>query len=158
MKNFQKNPDLGEQEIKVRIYSMIVMGSILGDGSDYRDKIAADRAIHFLNNKAVCAFFSNPKVFTPLQSADGESFDQQLSFYLPGDTVLLGLFNFDKDKLFAQNFPVKSLGLSGRKYIIKDFMTDEPVGAIERGQASFSLSVAAKDALLVKLVPAGDPR
>ncbi|MES1159162.1 MAG: hypothetical protein ABUM51_00250, partial [Bacteroidota bacterium] len=28
MKNFQKNPDLSEQEIKVRLYAMMVMGSI----------------------------------------------------------------------------------------------------------------------------------
>lgn len=155
MKNFQKNPDLSEQEVKVRLYAMVVMGSILGDGSDYRDTIAAGRAAHFLDNKAVCAFFSQPRAFTPLQAADGESMDQQMAFYLPGDTVLLGLFNFNKEKEYKQSLALKTIGLLPEKYIIQDFMTGAAVGSIEKGQASFSLTVTVKDALLVRLAPAG---
>jgi hypothetical protein len=34
-------------------------------------------------------------------------------------------------------------------------MTGAAVGSIEKGQLSFSLTVAVKDALLVKLAPAG---
>ncbi len=85
MKNFQKNPDLSEQEIKVRIYAMMAMGSILGDGSDFRQPLAAERAKKFLDNPSICAFFSHPRAFTPLQFADGDSFDQQLAFYLKAD-------------------------------------------------------------------------
>ncbi|MDB5135647.1 MAG: hypothetical protein JWP37_2250 [Mucilaginibacter sp.] len=153
MKNFEKNPDLTESEIKVRIYAMMSMGSILGDGSDFRNKIAADRARIFLNNKDVCAFFGDPKAFTPLKFSDGGSFDQQLTFYLPGDTTLLSMFNFDKEKKFSPTFTAKELGLANQKYIIKDFLTDAVLGQIEAGQPSFTLSIENKDALMVKLVP-----
>jgi alpha-galactosidase len=153
MKNFQKNPDLTEQEIKVRIYAMMSMGSILGDGSDFRNKIAADRARVFLNNKDICAFFSDPKAFTPLKFSDGVSFDQQLTFYLPGDTTLLSIFNFDREKKFSPVFTAKELGLANQKYIIKDFLTDAVLGQIEAGQPSFTLNIEKKDALMVKLVP-----
>jgi hypothetical protein len=153
MKNFQKNPDLTEQEIKVRVYAMMAMGSILGDGSDFRNKLAADRAKIFLNNKDVCAFFSDPKVFTPLKFADGKSFDQQLTFYLHGDTTLLSLFNFDKEKTFSQTFTTEELGLENKKYVIKDFLTDAVLGQIEAGQPTFPLSIQNKDALMVKIVP-----
>jgi alpha-galactosidase len=153
MKNFQKNPDLTEQEIKVRLYSMMVMGSILGDGSDFRHPVAAGRAKRFLNHKALCAYFSDPKAFTPLQWADGESFNQQLSFYLPGDTTLLGLFNFDTAKTYIPAINSRDIALANKQYIIKDFLTGAVVGQIEKGQNSFSLSVPVKDALVVKLEP-----
>jgi hypothetical protein len=153
MKNFQKNPDLSEQEIKVRIYAMMAMGSIFGDGSDFRNKMAAERANKFLNNKYVCAFFSHPKAFTPLRFADGESFDQQISFYLKGDTALLAMFNFSGQQEFTDTYSRKAVGLNNGKYLIKDFMTDEQLGTIEKGQDSFSITVPEKDAHLVRLVP-----
>lgn len=156
MKNFQKNPDLTEQEVKVRLYAMMVMGSILGDGSDFRNKLAADRARLYLNNPQLCAFFSDPKVFTPLKFSDGESFDQQLSFYLKGDTALLGLFNFHKEQAWDATLDRVTLGLENRKYVIRDFLTDAVLGNIEKEQAAFRLTVNSKDALLVKLVPVNE--
>jgi hypothetical protein len=152
MKNFQKNPDLSEQEIKVRMYSMMTMGSILGDGSDFRNKLAADRAKMYLNNKNICEFFSDPKAFTPLKFADGESFDQQLAFYLKGDTTLVSVFNFDKEKPMQQEIFLKDLGLANGHYLLKDFLTDAVVGEVEAGKASFTLKVEHEDAALVKIV------
>ncbi|WP_183561488.1 hypothetical protein [Mucilaginibacter sp. SP1R1] len=153
MKQFQKNPELSEKEVKVRLYAMMAMGSILGDGSDFGDKLAADRAKIYLNNKNMAAFFSNPKAFTPLKFADGETLDQQLSFYLPAKVPLLSLFNFDKQKTFTQQWHRGDLNLGARAYLIKDFLTDAPLGKIAKGQDVFSLTAATEDALLVKLVP-----
>lgn len=153
MRSFQKNPQLNSQEIKVRILSMIAMGSILGDGSDYRNEVAAERARHFLNNKNVCAFFSTPKVFTPLKFSDGESMNQQISFYLPGDSTMLAMFNFDTLRVFKETFTRKALGLTKQKYILHDFLTDEVVGEIEKSETDFELTVASKDAIMVRLVP-----
>jgi len=153
MKNFEKNPDLSEQEVKVRLFAMMSMGSILGDGSDYRNQVATERAAKYLDNKYLCAYFSDPKAFTPLMFADGETFDQQLAFYLPGAETLLSLFNFDTKKQFNRSWRRADLGLGSGEYIIKDFLTDQPVGKIEKGQDTFSLNVAAADAMMVKLVP-----
>jgi len=153
MKNFQHNPDLSEQDIKVRIYALMVMGSILGDGSDYRDKLAAERAGKFLDNKNVCAFFSRPKAFLPLKYADGDSFDQQMEFYLQDTYPLLAIFNFDKQKTFQDEFKSAALHLDiNKKYLIKDFLTDAPIGEIKKGQTSFSLNVGTGDALMVKFI------
>ncbi|HEU4552019.1 MAG TPA: hypothetical protein VFS25_04260 [Chitinophaga sp.] len=157
MKHFQKNPDLTEQEIKVRLYAMMVMGSILGDGSDFRDKVAAERAQRYLNNPEICAFFSQPKVFTPQRMSDGETMDQQLSFYLQGDTTMLAAFNFDTQKVFKETFNTGTIGLdSSRAYTIKDLLTGRSLGQITRGQTSILLTVPVKDAVLVKLVPVND--
>lgn len=156
MQHFQKNPDLTEQEIKVRIYSMMAMGSILGDGSDFREKLAAERAKRFLNNPEVCAFFSHPKAFTPLRMSDGETPDQQLSFYLKGDTTMLALFNFATQQRFTETIPVKDIGLDNRKYAITELLTGQSLGQVTPGQASISLTVPVKDAVLVKLVPVND--
>jgi hypothetical protein len=153
MKNFQKNPDLSETEVKVRLFAMMSMGSILGDGSDFRKELAADRARKYLDNKNLCAFFSDPKAFTPLKFSDGATLDQQMAFYLPGDVTLLSLFNFDKTKLFSQQWHRADLNLENKTYIIKDFLTDAPLGKIENGQDTFSLDVQPGDALMVKLVP-----
>jgi alpha-galactosidase len=153
MKNFQHNPELSEQEIKVRIYALMVMGSILGDGSDYRDKVAADRAKKFLDNKNVAAFFSRPKAFLPLKYADGDSFDQRMEFYLGDTSRLLAVFNFDKQKPFQEEFKSAALHLDATKtYQIRDFLTDAPVGEIKQGQASFLLNVGTGDAIMVKLI------
>lgn len=156
MQHFQKNPDLSEQEIKVRIYSMMAMGSILGDGSDFREKLAADRARRFLNNPELCAFFSQPKAFTPLRVSDGETPDQQLSFYLKSDTTMLALFNFATQQTFTETIAVKDIGLDSRKYAITELLTGQSLGQVLPGQAFFSLSVPVKDAILVKLVPVND--
>lgn len=153
MQHFQQNPDLTEQEIKVRIYSMMTMGSILGDGSDFRQKLAAERAKRFLNNPEVCSFFSHPKAFTPLRMADGETADQQLSFYLKGDTTMLSLFNFALEKPFTETIPLKDIGLENGKYAITELLTGRSLGVITPGQPSISLTVPVKDALLIKLTP-----
>jgi len=154
MKNFQRNPDLNEQEIKVRLYAMMVMGSILGDGSDFRNPIAAYRAQEFLNNKNIARFFSDPKAFIPLKMADGESFDQQLSFYLPGDTTMLALFNFDLKNDFKQLFSKQALHLdTHKKYEFRDFMTDKVIGELKADVQEFSMIANTGDALLVKIVP-----
>jgi alpha-galactosidase len=154
MKNFQRNPDLNEQEIKVRIYAMMVMGSILGDGSDFRNPKAANRAEEFLDNKQVIDFFSNPKAFIPINAADGETLDQQMSFYLPGDTTMVALFNFDLKNYFKQSFNRGTLQLDPhKKYELKDFMTNAVIGVLESDAAELTLSAAPSDALLIKLVP-----
>lgn len=153
MKSFQKNPELTEKEIRVRLFAMMSMGSILGDGSDFRDKVAADRAKIYLNNKNLDEFFSNPKAFTPLKFADGESFDQQIAFYLPGKTTLLSLFNFDLQKEFNQEWKRSDLGFDDKEYTIVDFLTDAPVGKIAKGQQTFSIKVATGDAAMLKLIP-----
>jgi len=153
MKNFEKNHDLTENEIRTRLFAMMSMGSILGDGSDYRDKLADERAEKYLDNKYLCAYFSNPKAFTPLIFADGETFDQQIAFYLPGAETLLSLFNFDTKKQFDRSWRRADLGLGSGEYIIKDFLTDQPIGKIAKGQDSFSFSIPTADAIMVKLVP-----
>ena len=153
MKNFEKNPDLSEKEVRARLFAMMSMGSILGDGSDYRDKLAADRAKIYLDNKNICAFFASPRAFTPLKFADGETLDQQIAFYLPGAETLLSLFNFDNKKQFNQLWRRADLGLGDGDYVIKDFLTDEPIARIAKGQDTFSLNVQPADAMMVKLVP-----
>ncbi|WP_221452755.1 hypothetical protein [Mucilaginibacter sp. FT3.2] len=154
MKNFQRNPDLNEQEIKVRLYAMMVMGSILGDGSDFRNPLAASRAQEFLNNKNIAKFFSDPKAFTPIKTADGESFDQQLSFYLPGDATMLALFNFDLKNDFKQTFSRAALHLDAhKKYELRNFMTDAVIGELKAGAPELSLLANPADAVLIKLVP-----
>jgi alpha-galactosidase len=153
MKNFQRNPDLTEQEIKVRIYAMMVMGSILGDGSDFRNSLAANRAKKILDNQQVCRYFSHPEAFTPLQFADGDTFEQQMSFYLPGKKAFVALFNFDRKKGFLQNFSRESLHLNKHtKYIIKDFLTDKKIGELKRESAELTLNSGPADALMVGLV------
>jgi hypothetical protein len=153
MQHFQKNPDLSEQEIKVRLYAMMVMGSILGDGSDFRQPLAAERGRKFLNNPGLCAFFRRPMAFTPLQLPDGDGYDQRMAFYLNGDTVLLGLFNFHNHEPYRDSIRLQDIGLKKRKYLVKDFITDAPVGAIEKGQDIFTVSVAPRDALMVRFIP-----
>ena len=152
MKNFQKNPDLSEKEIKVRLYEMMVMGSILGDGSDFRQSIAAERAKKYLDNKELCDYFSHPKVFTPLQFADGDSMDQQIAFYLKADTNMLAMFNFSNKQSYTKEFSTKELGIKQGSYELKDFLTGEVLGKIEKGQPTFSLTVPIENAALVKIV------
>lgn len=153
MKNFQKNNDLNEQEVKVRLFSMMTLGSIFGDGTDYRNKVAAERARQFLNNAAVCNFFSRPKAFTPLHFPVGNGQSQQLSFYLPGDTIMVSAFNFDKEKKFTETFQQAELKWQDREYSLQDILTGKEMGKISKGQTAFTIDVENKDAVMLKLIP-----
>ncbi|MBO9561144.1 MAG: hypothetical protein J7621_00160 [Niastella sp.] len=153
MKNFQKNKDISEQDVKVRIFSMMVFGSIFGDGSDYRNKEVAERAKKYLNNAAVCEFFSKPKAFTPLRFPVGNAQNQRLSFYLPGDTMLVAAFNFDGEQPFKETFQQAALQWPDKEYVLQDLLTGKEVGKVSKGQTSFTLEVPVKDAVMIKLVP-----
>lgn len=155
MKRFQKNKEISTQDVKVRLYCMLVMGSILGDGSDFRDKEAAARGREFLDNKAICAFFSHPRAFTPLRFPIGTSQDQQVSLFLPGtDTLAVAAFNFRLDAAFTETFTRRQVGWQAeRTYRLEDVLTGKPIGGIAKQQASFQLTVPVADALLVRLVP-----
>lgn len=158
MQHFQKNPDLNEQEIRVRLYALMVMGSILGDGSDFRSPLARQRAEKLLNNPEVDSFFSHPRAFTPLKWADGTSMDQQMVFCLESGapssndaaSVLLGLFNFSKQGVFTDTLSLKALHLPMGRYSIRDFLTGEVLGYVEKD--SFVLNVPEEDALMIRLV------
>ncbi len=152
MKNFQKHKDIGEQDVKVRLFSMMALGSVFGDGTDYRNKIAAERARQFLNNEAVCNFFSNPKAFTPLNFPVGNGQSQQLRFYLPGDTILLAAFNFYTDKTFTATFEQADVKWKNKNYKVVDFLTGSVVGTIANGKPNFTIEVPVKDAVMLKLV------
>lgn len=152
MKSFEKNPDLSEREIKVRLYALMVMGSILGDGSDYRQPLAAERAKKFLDNKNVCEFFSRPKAFTPIRWADGDSLDQQLAFFLK-KPALAAVFNFNLHQPYTQEFKLKDLGLSPGSYKLRDFLTGQEIGAIAPEATNFYLSAPPGDATLIKIEP-----
>jgi hypothetical protein len=150
MTHFQRNPNLSEQEIKVRLYAMMVMGSVLGDGSDLREPLAMQRARKFLDNPRVNVFFRRPRAFTPLQWADGDSMDQQLAFFLKEEHPLLGLFNFHRASAFNYTLHLQTLSLSSGDYIVRDILTGETIGEIKKGQTEFTLSVKPQDALLVE--------
>lgn len=155
MKRFQKNKEISAQDVKVRLYCMLVMGSILGDGSDFRDKDAADRGRELLDNKALCAYFSNPKAFTPLRFPIGTSQDQQMSLYLPGrDTLTVAAFNFRLDTAFTETFTRAQTGWqAGKAYRLEEVLTGREVGCISKQQEAFQLQVPVADAMLVRLVP-----
>jgi alpha-galactosidase len=153
MQHFQHNPDLREQEVRVRLYAMMVMGSILGDGSDFRQPLACQRARTFLDNPRVCAWFSHPQAFTPVKWADGRNMDQQLIFYRKSDTAMLAQFNFSNSATFTHTFFLRDLGLAPGKYDLVDFLSDKLLQTILPGQTSFSLSVPEDDAVMVRFVP-----
>lgn len=153
MKNFQKNKAISEQDVKVRMLSMMVMGSILGDGSDFRDKLAAERGRLFLDNKAVCDFFSAPKSFTPLRFPLGQAQNQQLGYYLTGDTAMLAVFNFDLEKPFTETFRQSEVGWKPGAYIVQDILTGKETGRIHKDQQELTITVQARDAVMVRLVP-----
>lgn len=154
MKNFQKNKDLSEKDVRVRILSMITLGSVFGDGTDFRNKEAAGRAKVFLDNPSACEFFSHPKAFTPLRFPVGNKQDQQLSFYLPGDTLLVSVFNFDKNQSFQETFQRSKLGWRNDvEYIVQDFLTGQEKGRISKGQETFTVNVPVEDASMIKLQP-----
>lgn len=154
MKNFQKNADLSERDIKVRLFSLMTLGSILGDGSDFRNSLAAERAKKYLNNKNVSDYFVAPKAFIPIKLSDGLTQDQQLCFYLPGDTVLLSTFNFDLNREYIQSLTKDQLGLKKNTiYLVKDFLTDELVNRIEAGQASIKWITQEAGTRMVKIIP-----
>ncbi|MDF2474772.1 MAG: hypothetical protein K0S24_255 [Sphingobacterium sp.] len=151
MRKFQKHPDLNENEVKARLISLITMGSILGDGSDYRDQLSSERAKKYLNNSAVTNFFAAPKAFMPLKLSVGESMDQQLSFYLKDKDLLVSAFNFDEERPFEAVFDRKKIGLESGNYEIIDFFTGTRIGKVDEKEQSFSLHVNVRDALLCKL-------
>ncbi|PZR22856.1 MAG: hypothetical protein DI535_25265 [Citrobacter freundii] len=154
MKNFQKNKDLPERDIRTRILSMITLGSIFGDGTDFRNKEAAARAKIFLDNPAVCEFFSHPKAFTPLRFPVGNKQDQQLSFYLPGETLLISAFNFGGKDIFTESFRRSQVGWEkDQEYLVKDFLTGKETARISAGQEEFSVDVNTDDAVMLKLEP-----
>lgn len=155
MKRFQKNKEITAQDVKVRLYCMLVMGSILGDGSDFRDREAAERGRALLDNKALCAYFSHPKAFTPLRFPLGTSQDQQVSLYLPGtDTLTVAAFNFRLDTPFTETFTRQKTGWQADKtYRLEEVLTGREVGRIHRQQQAFELVVPVADAMLVRLVP-----
>lgn len=153
MKRFQKNKELSEQDVKVRILSMMVMGSILGDGSDFRDKLAADRGRLFLDNKAVCEFFSHPKAFTPLRFPVGNGQDQQLSYYLPGDTLMVAAFNFDLKNQFTEKFSKAELAWPDKAYKLEDILTGKEIARVGKEQNGFTITVATGDAVVIRMVP-----
>lgn len=153
MKNFQKNKAISEQDVKVRLLSMMVMGSILGDGSDFRDKLAAERGRLFLNNKAVCDFFSAPKAFTPLRFPLGQAQNQQLGYYLPGDTLMLAAFNFDLEKPYTETFRQAEVGWKPGAYVMQDILTGKEIGRTNKDQQELTITVQARDAVMVRLVP-----
>lgn len=157
MKNFQKNADLTERDIRARLFALITLGSILGDGSDYRNDLAAERAKKYLDNKNVTDYFANPKAFIPIKFADGLSQDQQLCFYLPGDTVLLSSFNFDLEKKYVQLINKMSIGLKEDSgYLIKDFLTGDFIQKIEKNINTFTWITGNADSRLVIIIPEPD--
>lgn len=152
MKQFQKNNAISEQDVKVRLITMAVMGSALGDGSDFRDSLTRARAGRFLNNPDLCRYFEHPQAFTPLKVADGLKEDQQLSFYLPGDTISAAIINFDTTRSFAYTFTREQLKWKNAAHSIRDYLTNEEIGVIKPGEKSFSLTTGARNARWVKLV------
>ena len=153
MEHFEKNPELSEQEIRVRLYAMMVMGSILGDGSDFRQPLAAQRGRKYLDNPGLCTFFSRPQAFLPLKYSDGDSFDQQMVFYLRSNDPLLGLFNFNTRDAFNYHCSLDSLGLKRGKYILKEFLTGATLATVAAGQEDLSLTIPPGDALMVEWIP-----
>ncbi len=152
MKQFQKHPPLSETEVKVRLYCLMVMGSILGDGSDYRDKAVQDRAHRFLDHPEVARFFRAPRAFTPLKLAEGADMDQRLSFFLRGDTVLAAAFNFHEKGDFDAVFDRRQLGVGNGNYRVVDFLTGESVADFREGNDRLHIAVSPRDARLVKLI------
>ncbi|HTG57612.1 MAG TPA: hypothetical protein VL943_15150, partial [Niabella sp.] len=152
MKQFQKNNAISEQDVKVRLITMAVMGSALGDGSDFRDSTTRVRAGHLLNNPDLCRYFEHPKAFIPLKVADGLREDQQLSFYQPGDIISAAVINFDTTRSFNHVFMCEQLKWKDAAYSIRDYLTNKEIGTIKPGEKSFTLTTGARDASWVKLV------
>lgn len=152
MRKFQQHGELTEDEVKARVISLISMGSILGDGSDYRDSLSAERARKYLNHPKVAEFFSHPKAFIPIKLSKGDSMDQQLTFYLPGDEFLVSAFNFEEERDFSAQYHVKELGLPQANYHVVDFFTHEKIGDISDSDRMFSIDIKPRQAVLLRLV------
>ncbi|WP_346239133.1 hypothetical protein ABDK00_010370 [Niabella insulamsoli] len=152
MHQFQKHPPISDQDVKVRLITMAIMGSILGDGSDFEDSTARERAYYYLNNPNLCKYFDRPRAFLPLKVADGLTEDQQLSFYSPGKTIFAAIVNFDTTKSFRYTFEKDKLKWPNKSYLIRDFLTHEKLTQINAGDNSFQLTAAPKDAIWVELV------
>lgn len=99
-------------------------------------------------------YFAAPKAFIPLKFSDGLSQDQQLSFFLPGDTVLISAFNFDLKKAYIQ--PVSRQSARLKKdvdYLVADFLTGRVTGTIASGKENFEVNVPPADAVMLQLIP-----
>jgi len=153
MRKFQDHQELSIDEVEARIISLMTMGSILGDGSDYRDSLSAKLANQYLNSPRVAEFFSHPKAFIPIKLATGDSMDQQLTFYLPGDQYLLSAFNFAKDKEFVAQYDLKKMRLPAGNYKVEDFFTAQEISKINAADRLLTLPVKSRKATLVRLVP-----
>ncbi len=153
MRKFQKHPDLTEEEVKTRLISLMTMGSILGDGSDYRDKLVVERARKYLDRPAIVSYFKNPKAFIPLKLSVGETMDQQLSFYLPGEEILLSAFNFDEEKPFEARFDKQQIRWMEGQYRVEDFLSGKTVGHIYADNDVYVYTLAPKDAVILVLKP-----
>jgi alpha-galactosidase len=77
-----------------------------------------------------------------------------MSFYLPGDTLLVSAFNFDNAKPFTETFKRADLQWPDNAYSLRDLLTGQEVGKIDKGQTTFTLNVPVKDAVMIQLVPA----
>ena len=135
---------------------MITMGSVFCDGTDFRDEEAKRRAKKYLDNENVCKFFSDPKAFLPLKVSDGLTEDQQLSFYLPEDTIIISAFNFSDKEKYRSTFNRNRIGLKNKKYIIKDFLTNNVLSEWKQDEEEFTVEVNLEDAALLKLYPVND--
>jgi len=153
MQHFQENPAITEQDVKVRLFAMMAMGSLLGDGSDYRNKAEANRAKKYLNNAAVCEYFSHPRAFTPLRFPEGQSQSQQLVYYLPGDTLLVAAFNFNLNEKYTETFTRQQLHGQESAYVLLDFLTGKPIGRLEKRQNQFTITVDVRDAKMIQCIP-----
>jgi len=160
MQHFQKNPDISEQEIRVRLYAMMVMGSVLGDGSDFRQPLAAERGRKYLDDAKLCAFFSRPRAFRPLKYADGDSFDQRMVFYLNAACggrrgvggSLLGVFNFNTREPYHWHSSLDGLGIKRGRYVFKEFFTGATLATVGEGQNDFSMTVPPGDAIMAEVL------
>ncbi|MGH2622194.1 MAG: hypothetical protein ACRDE7_00840 [Sphingobacterium sp.] len=154
MRKFQDHKELSIDEVEARIISLMTMGSILGDGSDYRDSLSAKLASQYLNNPRVAEFFSHPKAFQPIKLSKGDSMDQQLTFFLPGEEFLLAAFNFEQRQGFSASFDLQRMGLPPGKYQVLDFFTGNEIAQIDASDKQFVLPVEIRKARLVRLVSA----
>ncbi|WP_156307767.1 alpha-galactosidase [Sphingobacterium endophyticum] len=151
MRRFQKNLDLKESEIKARIISLITLGSILGDGTDFRDQLSNERAIKYLNNERITDFFKNPRAFVPLKLSEGISMDQQLTFYRSGEKLLLAALNFHDNNEFEASFDLKELGVFGKDLTVIDCFTGEEVAKINKMDKIFKIKISGGESVLLEV-------
>ena len=74
-------------------------------------------------------------------------------FYLPGDTVLLAILNFDLKQDFSEFFSRKKTGLDNRNYKVVDFLSGQSSGRWSSNASAFAFKIPAGSAQLLKLIP-----